>query len=138
MKKRIVLVGILILVLLLLVLIIPRLFATPKELSGAELTALQQEMTEAFQKQFPKKGNPHFRYYTSVNGYHIVMWPTMLQAVHSEKIAGYTFTFSTSFALFAYKNGKFTDLKTAYALGMVNKKAIARAYEIYMDAKSTS
>ena len=107
--------------------------------TGDKKTFEKQVFSDYVEQYYPDR-YPHerptgfstFQYYTTDNGYHILLLAPNYISIgefYEQTIAGYTFTLGPTAKLMVYKNGKFTDLKTAYRFFLVSKKAIAEAYE---------
>ena len=110
--------------------------------TGDKKTFEKQVFSDYVEQYYPDR-YPHerptgfsvFRYYTTDNGYHILEFTTNYVSIgesYKQIIAGYTFTLGPTTELMAYKNGKFIELKTAYHLFLVSRKAIAEAHEKYL------
>ena len=74
------------------------------------------------------------RHYGTYNGYVVVFQMTAMAIVCEEMIGTYDFCFGSSFLLLAYKDGKFLDLKEAYAQNLFTDAQIA---EIHTYHKAT-
>ena len=70
-------------------------------------------------------------YYKTANGYDILFSPGTLFGPFIEVIAGEAFGYSTSFHLFAYKDGEKLLLQDAYEAGLVTKEDIAAARDAH-------
>lgn len=69
-------------------------------------------------------------YLGSNNGYDILFESTMADVLSSERIADQTFLASSSFVLYAYKDGTFYSLEDTYDKGFVSKDAIIAAARV--------
>ena len=69
------------------------------------------------------------------NGYVILMVNPIMDycVLGKERIAGYKFAMPNRFYMYAYKNGEFYDLHSAYYEGYVSKEGIARAFEAHKE-----
>ena len=66
------------------------------------------------------------RYYGTYNDYVILFQPTQLAAITTKVIAGASFTWNTSFAIYGYRDGKFHNLSDLYDAGELSAEDIAK------------
>lgn len=116
--------------LLLSLLLLPACAAPNALYTVDDVDALKEQIDADYFAQ-KSKYIPGVQYYISENEYHIICFGTALQAETTKVIAGYRFTYGTSFMLMAYKDGVFIHLEEAYQKGLVSKKAIAKAAELH-------
>ena len=66
------------------------------------------------------------RYYGTYGGYMILFQPGQLAVLSSETIAGETFTYSSSFTIYAYREGEFRTLAEVHKAGEISKEDIEK------------
>ena len=72
-----------------------------------------------------------YRYYGTYEGYDIVFQATQLTAATTKAIAGQAFTHSSSFILYAHKDGNLLMLSDVYKDGLISKESITAAREYH-------
>ena len=72
-----------------------------------------------------------YRYYGTYEGYDIVFQATQLTAATTKAIAGQAFTHSSSFILYAHKDGNLLMLSDVYEDGLISKESIVAAREYH-------
>ena len=101
---------------------------------GEELTSRQKAaITQAYKKQFGVAIHSQWRYYGTENGYAFIFVEGVLTAQSKIEIGPRVFRHGSSFALFAYKDGTFIELKNAYEQGLVSLDAITSACQIHRE-----
>ncbi len=71
------------------------------------------------------------RYYGNHNGYDILFRPTGDAAVTNLKIEDVTFTYSTTFEIYAYRDGNFTPIKELTAQGKLSDGNLAEMLAVH-------
>lgn len=73
------------------------------------------------------------RHYGSFSGYEIVFVPGNLTSVETKTIGGESFTYSSSFQLYAYKDWEFYKLKDVYDQGLITQEDISQLAKIHRE-----
>ena len=73
------------------------------------------------------------RYYGTFGGYHIVLAPihSATGMPQTRVIDGYRFSWTDSFHIYAYKDGKVMKLEDAYELGLISKSQLDMIYQCF-------
>ena len=110
-------------------------------LSNSQKSEIKNAWKNAHEGDFPgwyDRNGPYTHglvYLGTDNGYHMLLLSPMnvLDAVSNINIAGKNFKMPHSFSMYAFKNGEFTNLSSAYRKGYVSDEGIANAFERYKE-----
>lgn len=122
---------------LLLAVLFTMLMGCGNKESTALSAEMKAEMDAAWLKQNGRKlpWNGEDGYYGTYNGAVVYLESGQLSAVTEKEVAGETFVWPRSFVIYAYKDGEFYDLETAYEKGVLTKKnikSIAKRHDEYL------
>ena len=96
--------------------------------------AVKKEISDAYRAQWGKKcplfDTPAF-YFGLLQGYYVFWQAGDDLCYEKEKIAGYTFTWSSSVTICVYHNGAFSKLEDLYANGEVSEAFVGEVHARY-------
>ena len=107
--------------------------AGPDNVPSAQLLA---ELSAAWEKQhsdpiFLEAGSREL--YGVFNGYVVFLRGGMLPVVSEREIAGSLFTYGSTFSIYLYKDGAFTEIEDAYNSGLIDVATIKSIAEVHKE-----
>ena len=103
--------------------------------------AVKAEMEAAWLEQNGRElpWNGEDGYYGTYNGAVVYINGGQLTMITKIEVAGEEFSWPNSFVIYAYKDGEFYDLETAYEKGILTKwniKSIAKRHDEYLSERT--